>query len=305
MLRQPYDERSDIYSFSLIAWEVCTGQIPLADLAPEQAAAEMAYREARPAEPTPEQCPPQLLSIIQECWAQDPQRRPSLDDVLRRLDTLATALGGGGTAGEDDVPPPPSSAGSARPPAAEYVDLPRHDSGSAIGSNSSISPVTAPPLPAFQRAEAVSPAPPPPSSTGSVGSLSRPASQPSLPPFAPGPTGSVSSLGSRGSIASEIIAMTQTPPTPLSTPPVAVAAVPPPPQPPQVVITAELFQKSQRGDPQAMFEVGMAYERGAGVVRDPQKAVKLYRDAAKKRHAPSIQALKRLGVGEDDDCVVQ
>jgi hypothetical protein len=58
MLREPYDERSDVFSFALIMWEVrvrraalacpsqrgqicMNGVVPLADLNPEQAAAEM------------------------------------------------------------------------------------------------------------------------------------------------------------------------------------------------------------------------------------------------------------------------
>jgi hypothetical protein len=63
-------------------------QVPLAHLQPQQAAAEMAYRDLRPPLPSPAECPPALTALLQECWAGDPAQRPLFPDILRRLDQL-------------------------------------------------------------------------------------------------------------------------------------------------------------------------------------------------------------------------
>ena len=88
MLRQDYDERADVFSFALIMWEVFSGRLPLADLQPQQAAAEMAYKGVRP-EPLPaDLCPPPFLSLMMRCWDADPQQRPLFPEIVRELERM-------------------------------------------------------------------------------------------------------------------------------------------------------------------------------------------------------------------------
>ena len=75
------DEKCDVYSFALIAHEMCTGEIPWRDARPMQIAMRVAVERARPI--VPEECPPTHAALIAACWAHEPSARPSFEHVRR------------------------------------------------------------------------------------------------------------------------------------------------------------------------------------------------------------------------------
>jgi len=55
---------------------------------------------------------------------------------------------------------------------------------------------------------------------------------------------------------------------------------------------------AEEGDPQALFLLGQAYEKGAGTggTIDAMKAVNLFKDSAACGYEPAVNALRELGL---------
>jgi len=82
-----YTESADIYSLGIIAWEILTGQCPYEceGLSQIDIAISVVKQGRRPALPGPPICLPQQAQLITDCWAQDPNKRPSSVSVLSGL----------------------------------------------------------------------------------------------------------------------------------------------------------------------------------------------------------------------------
>ena len=89
------DQRSDLYSFGCLAYEMLAGQPPFAGRAAHQLLA--AHISERPAPVTtlcPE-CPPSLARLVMRCLEKAPERRPkSAHEILRALDAATVAATG-------------------------------------------------------------------------------------------------------------------------------------------------------------------------------------------------------------------
>ncbi|VDM58141.1 unnamed protein product [Angiostrongylus costaricensis] len=78
-----YDHRVDVFSFALVIWEIHSAELPFSHLKPAAAAAEMAYKRARP--PLPEQptaqFPAAVLTLLPIAWHHEPASRPDFSQV--------------------------------------------------------------------------------------------------------------------------------------------------------------------------------------------------------------------------------
>eukprot|EP00927_Polykrikos_kofoidii_P043765 TRINITY_DN3785_c0_g3_i2.p1 TRINITY_DN3785_c0_g3~~TRINITY_DN3785_c0_g3_i2.p1 ORF type:complete len:360 (-),score=52.45 TRINITY_DN3785_c0_g3_i2:56-976(-) len=82
-----YDEKVDVYSFSMILFEIICREIPFEDEEPA-AVGRLSSTGVRPdLEAVPPTCPPQLYELMLNCWAQDPAARPPFDIILGVLET--------------------------------------------------------------------------------------------------------------------------------------------------------------------------------------------------------------------------
>jgi len=81
-----YSTASDVYSFGMLLWEMVTRKIPFAQATNGQVLEKWISEGKR--ETIPESCPQGLATIIEDCWAQAPKKRPSLDVIILRLNTL-------------------------------------------------------------------------------------------------------------------------------------------------------------------------------------------------------------------------
>jgi len=78
----PYTEKADIYSFGLVLWEIVTGKTPYEGKTTLQIVRMIDMGE-RPQ--IPDTVDPDYAQIIRDCWASDPFKRPTIDEVHERL----------------------------------------------------------------------------------------------------------------------------------------------------------------------------------------------------------------------------
>mmetsp|Transcript_50859 Transcript_50859/g.80632 ORF Transcript_50859/g.80632 Transcript_50859/m.80632 type:complete len:346 (-) Transcript_50859:178-1215(-) len=76
-----YDEKADIYSYSMVLFEFLCQEIPFEELEPAEVL-EYALKGNRPdMEAVPPSCPSELADIMQQCWKPNPAERPSFKQV--------------------------------------------------------------------------------------------------------------------------------------------------------------------------------------------------------------------------------
>lgn len=78
-LKNNYDSKVDVYAFAIILWEMITEKIPFCGMNPIQIMTLVCQNHERP--PLPEDLSPNLVTLINLCWAQSPQERPSFKNI--------------------------------------------------------------------------------------------------------------------------------------------------------------------------------------------------------------------------------
>lgn len=86
---------SDVYSFSCVAYEILTGQIPFYEIKGSEAVTLKLFNSReQPSRPAPGKAAKELTdeawSLLEDCWIHEPDQRPSLEEVLRRLEGMMT-----------------------------------------------------------------------------------------------------------------------------------------------------------------------------------------------------------------------
>lgn len=105
VLRGEYSsEKSDVFSFGVILWELMTESIPWSHLSSMQVVGVVGFMDQRL--DIPEGLDPIIAAIISDCWASDPLHRPSFQDLVGRLSELMRTM----------APPPSARRRSKQPP---------------------------------------------------------------------------------------------------------------------------------------------------------------------------------------------
>ncbi len=93
----------DVYSFAIIAWEICSCSFPFAGLLEQLNGSIPDLRDAVVAGKRPDlmlisasDIPPECITLISDCWASDPMQRLNFREILGRLAEMVT-VGGNGT----------------------------------------------------------------------------------------------------------------------------------------------------------------------------------------------------------------
>ncbi|WOL03259.1 3-phosphoinositide-dependent protein kinase B-like [Canna indica] len=83
---EPSDEKSDVYSYGVILWELVTEKIPWYNLNAMQVIAAVGFMNQRL--DLPENLDPQWVSIIESCWHSEPKSRPTFQQLIERFRDL-------------------------------------------------------------------------------------------------------------------------------------------------------------------------------------------------------------------------
>jgi len=97
VLQGRYDEMADVYSFSMVMYEIICRDIPF-DECEGSEVLDLVKTGARPdMELVPPNCPEALSGLMTSCWAHAPRERPSFERVLQQLAGIVPPPGGPGT----------------------------------------------------------------------------------------------------------------------------------------------------------------------------------------------------------------
>jgi len=89
--RESYDVQADVFSFGIVVCEMVTGKYPYEDDRSSINTFEQAIIQGlRPQ--IPADCPECLRALINECWADDPAARPSVDHIVEILVDLKNSM---------------------------------------------------------------------------------------------------------------------------------------------------------------------------------------------------------------------
>ncbi|POG79392.1 kinase-like domain-containing protein [Rhizophagus irregularis DAOM 181602=DAOM 197198] len=85
-----YTQKSDIYGFGIIAYEICTGFPPYHDIAHDEFLAMKICQGLRPK--SNYKVPQLIVDIINQCWDADPLKRPNAEELHKLIIGLMHSL---------------------------------------------------------------------------------------------------------------------------------------------------------------------------------------------------------------------
>ena len=89
---ESYSQSADVYSFAVVLWQLITREEPFQNKSQIEAAAAVAFENARP--PFPDGTPSSVIQFIETCWSNEPDERLPFEQIvpfLRKLETTLTS----------------------------------------------------------------------------------------------------------------------------------------------------------------------------------------------------------------------
>ena len=114
-----FTEKSDVYSYAMVLWELFDGGVPWARHKPLQISFKVVFEHARP--PVPPAMPEHLATVMRRAWANDAATRPTFADIVRHVRAATPRRPAATPAAQRpapcdpaNIPSRPASAGSRR-----------------------------------------------------------------------------------------------------------------------------------------------------------------------------------------------
>ncbi|RLM62148.1 hypothetical protein C2845_PM14G00240 [Panicum miliaceum] len=82
---KPYDNKADVFSFAIVLWELSTSKVPYDNMTPLQAA--LGVRQGLRLD-IPACVHPRLSKLIQRCWDENPDLRPTFAEIIVELEDI-------------------------------------------------------------------------------------------------------------------------------------------------------------------------------------------------------------------------
>ncbi|OAO92375.1 hypothetical protein AXX17_AT5G66710 [Arabidopsis thaliana] len=86
--KKHYDHKVDVYSFAIVFWELLTNKTPFKG----KNNIFVAYAASKNQRPSVENLPEGVVSILQSCWAENPDARPEFKEITYSLTNLLRSL---------------------------------------------------------------------------------------------------------------------------------------------------------------------------------------------------------------------
>ncbi len=86
MKNENYARSADIFSFGVLLWAIITQDEPYKEFKYSWDVAEFVLQGKRMA--VPQDCPHQISKLISQCWAQEPNDRPLIGEVVKTIETV-------------------------------------------------------------------------------------------------------------------------------------------------------------------------------------------------------------------------
>ncbi|CAL9117975.1 Protein kinase domain containing protein [Musa troglodytarum] len=80
--KKHYNHKVDVYSFSIVLWELLHNRLPFEGMSNLQAAYAAAFKNIRP---SADDLPKELAFILTSCWKEDPNSRPNFSQIVQML----------------------------------------------------------------------------------------------------------------------------------------------------------------------------------------------------------------------------
>ncbi|PQQ07515.1 serine/threonine-protein kinase HT1 [Prunus yedoensis var. nudiflora] len=87
---EEYDTKVDVFSFALIVQEMIEGCLPFSTKPEKEVPKAYVANERPPFRAPPKYYAHGLKELIEECWSQDPFKRPTFRQIIKRLDDINT-----------------------------------------------------------------------------------------------------------------------------------------------------------------------------------------------------------------------
>jgi serine/threonine protein kinase len=84
---RPYKKSADVYAFAMVLWQMLSGELPYKTYtAPLQVVYDVVGLGLRPE--IPSDTPEAVTALLEECWAAEPNDRPTFEEIVSRLEEM-------------------------------------------------------------------------------------------------------------------------------------------------------------------------------------------------------------------------
>jgi len=90
ILRKPYNSKADVYSFSILMWEMLSLTKPYGGMDGNDVKENVAHKGLRPK--IPKEWPSQIRTILKYGFCKRPEERPTMGQIQQTLEKILVAL---------------------------------------------------------------------------------------------------------------------------------------------------------------------------------------------------------------------